>query len=256
MRFFPISALHFPSVLFPCFVQWLFCLEVVRCSPWPLCCFIGAISACAQSLGLLHELGNRKTVTFFRFTDYEMEILERVTYLYQKFSHLRIDKEEYVIMKVINFLNQGTSERIIAPSTLCPLVLWPHIARTQLRLTRTRHRNSWCKRSWRAVDSGAAHQAKAGAVFLRKSRSVTLLAAPSTIHDTPRFFFCYQFGFFSRVVFSFAALMQLPLHEQSSKSYVRFPRDAWHNLSQNEMSLLLRNMRTGNSDCFEAYFCI
>nr|XP_018671659.1 nuclear receptor isoform X1 [Ciona intestinalis] len=41
-----------------------------------------------------------------RFTDYEMEILERVTYLYQKFSHLKIDREEYVIMKVINFLNQ------------------------------------------------------------------------------------------------------------------------------------------------------
>nr|CAB3248543.1 GCNF nuclear receptor [Phallusia mammillata] len=41
-----------------------------------------------------------------RFTDYEMEILERMTYLYQKFSHLGIDKEEYVIMKVINFLNQ------------------------------------------------------------------------------------------------------------------------------------------------------
>uniref|UniRef100_H2YGS6 NR LBD domain-containing protein n=1 Tax=Ciona savignyi TaxID=51511 RepID=H2YGS6_CIOSA len=41
-----------------------------------------------------------------RFTDYEMEILERMTYLYQKFTHLKIDKEEYVIMKVINFLNQ------------------------------------------------------------------------------------------------------------------------------------------------------
>ncbi|XP_076807619.1 nuclear receptor subfamily 6 group A member 1-like isoform X1 [Clavelina lepadiformis] len=41
-----------------------------------------------------------------RFTDYEMDILERVTYLYQKFSTLKIDKEEYVIMKVINFLNQ------------------------------------------------------------------------------------------------------------------------------------------------------
>lgn len=36
-----------------------------------------------------------------------MEILEQMTVLYHKFSQLKVDKEEYVIMKVINFLNQG-----------------------------------------------------------------------------------------------------------------------------------------------------
>ena len=36
-----------------------------------------------------------------------MEILEKITSLYQKFSSLKISKEEYVIMKVINYLNQG-----------------------------------------------------------------------------------------------------------------------------------------------------
>ena len=36
-----------------------------------------------------------------------MEILEKITYLYQKFSNLKINKEEYVVMKVINYLNQG-----------------------------------------------------------------------------------------------------------------------------------------------------
>ena len=36
-----------------------------------------------------------------------MEILEKATFLYKKFSKLKIDKEEYVVMKVINFLNQG-----------------------------------------------------------------------------------------------------------------------------------------------------
>ena len=37
-----------------------------------------------------------------------MEILEKITYLYQKFSNLKITKEEYVVMKLINYLNQGT----------------------------------------------------------------------------------------------------------------------------------------------------
>ena len=44
---------------------------------------------------------------FFRFTDLEMEILEKATFLHNKFSSLNVNKEEYVIMKVINYLNQG-----------------------------------------------------------------------------------------------------------------------------------------------------
>ena len=35
-----------------------------------------------------------------------MEILERLLVLFQRLQKLRIDEREYVVMKVINFLNQ------------------------------------------------------------------------------------------------------------------------------------------------------
>ncbi|XP_077968662.1 nuclear receptor subfamily 6 group A member 1-like isoform X2 [Styela clava] len=62
-----------------------------------------------QLFGILTEITSKylpDTEELSRFTDVEMEILERMTYLYHKFSQLKVDKEEYVIMKVINFLNQ------------------------------------------------------------------------------------------------------------------------------------------------------
>ena len=45
-------------------------------------------------------------LSFHRFSRSEMEILERLLVLFQRLQKLRIDEREYVVMKVINFLNQ------------------------------------------------------------------------------------------------------------------------------------------------------
>ncbi|XP_063287151.1 nuclear receptor subfamily 6 group A member 1 [Pelobates fuscus] len=41
-----------------------------------------------------------------RFSEDSMEVMERLIYLYRKFSQLKISNEEYVCMKTVNFLNQ------------------------------------------------------------------------------------------------------------------------------------------------------
>ncbi|XP_069842490.1 nuclear receptor subfamily 6 group A member 1 [Dendropsophus ebraccatus] len=41
-----------------------------------------------------------------RFSEEGMEVMERLIYLYRKFSQLKVSNEEYVCMKAINFLNQ------------------------------------------------------------------------------------------------------------------------------------------------------
>nr|XP_034969504.1 nuclear receptor subfamily 6 group A member 1 [Zootoca vivipara] len=41
-----------------------------------------------------------------RFSEEGMEVMERLIYLYRKFSQLKVSKEEYACMKAINFLNQ------------------------------------------------------------------------------------------------------------------------------------------------------
>ncbi|XP_032089611.1 nuclear receptor subfamily 6 group A member 1 isoform X2 [Thamnophis elegans] len=41
-----------------------------------------------------------------RFSEEGMEVMERLIYLYRKFSQLKVSNEEYACMKAINFLNQ------------------------------------------------------------------------------------------------------------------------------------------------------
>ncbi|XP_053138115.1 nuclear receptor subfamily 6 group A member 1 isoform X2 [Hemicordylus capensis] len=41
-----------------------------------------------------------------RFSEEAMEVMERLIYLYRKFSQLKVSNEEYACMKAINFLNQ------------------------------------------------------------------------------------------------------------------------------------------------------
>uniref|UniRef100_A0A8C5QBX8 Nuclear receptor subfamily 6 group A member 1 n=1 Tax=Leptobrachium leishanense TaxID=445787 RepID=A0A8C5QBX8_9ANUR len=41
-----------------------------------------------------------------RFSEESIEVMERLIYLYRKFSQLKVNNEEYACMKVVNFLNQ------------------------------------------------------------------------------------------------------------------------------------------------------
>lgn len=56
-----------------------------------------------------------------------MEVMERLIYLYRKFSQLKVSNEEYACMKAINFLNQGKRPggwaSILARSSEGPVLL-------------------------------------------------------------------------------------------------------------------------------------
>lgn len=47
-------------------------------------------------------------VCMCRFSEDSMEVMERLIYLFRKFHQLKVSSEEYVCMKAVNFLNQGT----------------------------------------------------------------------------------------------------------------------------------------------------
>ncbi|KAF7241092.1 Nuclear receptor subfamily 6 group A member 1 [Varanus komodoensis] len=50
-----------------------------------------------------------------RFSEEGMEVMERLIYLYRKFSQLKVSNEEYACMKAINFLNQDIRGLANAP---------------------------------------------------------------------------------------------------------------------------------------------
>ncbi|KAL7978495.1 hypothetical protein Chor_004312 [Crotalus horridus] len=61
------------------------------------------LSSTWQELILLSSLTELKRPAF---SEEGMEVMERLIYLYRKFSQLKVSNEEYACMKAINFLNQ------------------------------------------------------------------------------------------------------------------------------------------------------